>query len=264
MTVAEAHEKPGSIRIAWLFGWLLFLASHGVATAGTNEVSRYSMRLWQIDEGLPDNTVQAITQTKDGFLWVGTADGLARFDGVRFSVLDSKNYPEINGHFITDLRETSDGSLWIGVDGGGVARLHHGVFSHLGKKDGLVSDSVKVLYPARDGSLWIGTLDGLSHYADGKFINYVQKDGLETNVIRGIAEDNEGAVWIGTSQGVNRFYRNSFSSYTRKDGLPNGYVKALIVDRTGTVWVGSEGGISAIKNGSVRHFNKARGLADNR
>src|SRR6266853_801844 len=72
--------------------------------------------------GLPQNSVISMTQTRDGYLWVGTLNGLARFDGLRFSAFDESNTPELNASPIVKLFEDSHGNLWIGTDGGDVFR----------------------------------------------------------------------------------------------------------------------------------------------
>src|SRR5213593_4353561 len=100
----------------------------------------YSIRIWQTDDGLPQNSVFAIAQTTDGYLWVGTHDGLARFDGVRFTVLDDPGAPELRHASITALCGGSDGSLWIASEGGGVTRLKNGKVSHFTEADGLPSN----------------------------------------------------------------------------------------------------------------------------
>src|SRR4051794_8420612 len=95
--------------------------------------SQFISRTWQTDDGLPHNTIQAITQTTDGYLWVGTREGLARFDGHQFVVFDAKNTPEIKGRLVFALCAARDGSLWIGFDdGGGVTRWKDGKFRHYG------------------------------------------------------------------------------------------------------------------------------------
>src|ERR1035438_692049 len=94
--------------------------------AATNVITTYGVRTWQTDDGLPQNSVYSIAQTGDGYIWVGTGDGLARFDGVRFTVLDEKAPPELQHGSITALCADRDGSLWIGCDGYGVAHWKEG------------------------------------------------------------------------------------------------------------------------------------------
>jgi ligand-binding sensor domain-containing protein len=87
-----------------------------------NTVAEYRFDVWTADSGLPQNSVRAIVQTRDGYIWVGTLDGLARFDGVRFTVFNKANSPGLSGNRVTALYEDFDGDLWVGLDAGGVAR----------------------------------------------------------------------------------------------------------------------------------------------
>src|SRR4030088_260693 len=85
--------------------------------------TEYSKRVWRTDDGLPQNKIQVITQTSDGYLWIGTSGGLVRFDGVRFVVFDRSNTPALGDDSILSLCPARDGSLWIGTEGGGLARM---------------------------------------------------------------------------------------------------------------------------------------------
>src|SRR5215831_15010450 len=93
------------------------------AVAPKGPLSEYTSRSWQTDEGLPHNLVRSITQTPDGYLWVGTRLGLARFDGIHFTCLNTKNTPALRNHNISALEVGLDGSLWIGTYGGGLVHL---------------------------------------------------------------------------------------------------------------------------------------------
>src|SRR5439155_18580570 len=122
----------GYKRICCWHGWLAFpavvlLLIHAFAVHGaTNSFPRYNVRVWQIDDGLPQNSVWAITQSKDGYLWVGTQQGLARFDGMRFVSLDHQAAPELKHGYISALCTGKDGSLWIGCSGSGLYRMREG------------------------------------------------------------------------------------------------------------------------------------------
>src|ERR1700722_12547944 len=92
------------------------------------EPQQYTSRTWQTDDGLPHNTVQALAQSQEGYLWVGTLAGLARFDGVRFTVFDSHNTRALANSSITALCQGRDGTLWIGTAGSGFVRMREGKF----------------------------------------------------------------------------------------------------------------------------------------
>ncbi|MCI0747528.1 MAG: hypothetical protein L0Y58_19150 [Verrucomicrobia subdivision 3 bacterium] len=143
----------------------------------------YTVTSWRAEDGLPQNSVNAIAQTRDGYLWVGTYNGLARFDGVRFtkfSVKDGLRSPQI-----FRLLEDSSGDLWIGTLGGGLSRYHAGRFTTFTPQDGLADEAVVSL--AEDGSrrLWVGTMRGLSVW-----------DGNRLAVVNGSNALPGGGEWV--------------------------------------------------------------------
>ena len=89
----------------------------------------YFTRTWQVEQGLPQNKATAVVQTRDGYLWVGTYNGLARFDGVRFTVFDDNNTPALRSRRITSLFETAEGTLWIGTESGHISQYKDGRFA---------------------------------------------------------------------------------------------------------------------------------------
>ena len=105
-----------------LLGW--FALTFAMVAAGFFPAlaapPNYFTRTWQVEQGLPQNKVTAVMQTRDGYLWLGTYNGLARFDGVRFTVFNDNNTPELRSSRITSLFETADGTLWIGTESGDV------------------------------------------------------------------------------------------------------------------------------------------------
>ncbi len=112
------HVRCAHFRRLALAFWLVLPPALPLPVhALTNAVVQYGSRTWQTDEGLPQNAVQAIAQTRDGYLWVGTIRGLARFDGVRFTVFDPQNTPALKHASVTALCQSRNGSLWIGTGG---------------------------------------------------------------------------------------------------------------------------------------------------
>src|SRR5215470_10686666 len=105
--------------------WLLLSGSISVSAAPP---PHYSLRTWQTEEGLPQNSVTALVQTQDGYIWLGTYGGLVRFDGARFVVFDSDNTPALKDNRITSLFEDRSRSLWIGHETGNLTRLQSGIF----------------------------------------------------------------------------------------------------------------------------------------
>ena len=102
------------------------LATTSRALNPTTAISQYQQDVWTERDGLPQGSVQAITQTNDGYLWVGTRDGLARFDGIKFVVFRAETTAELRSNDIRDLTEDQSGNLWIGTFNGGLCRYSHG------------------------------------------------------------------------------------------------------------------------------------------
>ncbi len=205
---------------------------------------RDNARIWQVDEGLPHNVVRAIAQTPDGYLWVGTPAGLARFDGMQFTVFDGKNTPEMTNSSITALCTDREGVLWIGTEGGGLVCLKDGRFTHFGKADGLAGNNLRVICEGRDGALWIGTTSGMSQYKNGQFATYTEKEGLLSEVVIYIYEDRDQDLWIATGGGLNRLRKNGLmDSFAMPNGLPNDSVRTICQDRGGRIWIGSNNGM---------------------
>jgi len=222
----------------------------------------FSSRLWQSDEGLPNNWVRAIAQTPDGYLWVGTCDGLARFDGLHFTTYKPRNAPELPSANITALSVDPEGALWIGTYGGGLLRLRDGVFAHFGPTNGLPADELTAICPSRDGSLWIGSTEGLIRFEHGRFSSCRRKDGLLSEVVRAVCEDRSGAVWVATAEGLNCLRNGVLQAYTRTNGLPDNSLRGLWLDANGRLWIGSDTGVSWYEAGKFTTCtNAGTGLA---
>jgi ligand-binding sensor domain-containing protein/signal transduction histidine kinase len=219
------------------------------ADAPKNPLSQYTSRAWQTDEGLPHNLVRAITQTPDGYLWVGTRLGLARFDGIRFTCFDAKNTAALRNHNVAALAVGLDGSLWIGTYGGGLVHLKDGVFSRLTETNGLVGNEISYLCPTRDGTLWIGTTKGVSQYKNGTFTNYTRKEGLVSSIVRAVSEDGEGNIWVATGEGLNRLKNGVVENLTATSGLPYNSIRALHLDKSNRLWIGWNNGLLCYDQG---------------
>jgi signal transduction histidine kinase/ligand-binding sensor domain-containing protein len=198
-------------------------------------ITQYVHTVWRTDDGLPQNSVTKILETKDGYLWVGTQAGLARFDGVRFTVFDHTNTAVLSDDYISDLVEDRDGTLWIATVNGGLASFRDGVFSHFGA---IGSRSGWSLAADSDGSVWIGGVGGLKHVGNGKVIKvYTTADGLSADKVGQIAVGRDRSVWFGTPAGLDRLANGRIQAYSIKDGLPNDMVTGLYPAADGTLWV---------------------------
>ena len=116
----------------------------------------YLYDAWQRQDGLPQISVTAIVQDRRGYLWIGTDDGLARFDGERFLVVDRRNTPQLPSNAVRALLADRDSGLWIATRRGLARHSRDGVAAYT-VAEGLVHDDVRCLVQDRDGGLWIGS-----------------------------------------------------------------------------------------------------------
>jgi ligand-binding sensor domain-containing protein/tRNA A-37 threonylcarbamoyl transferase component Bud32 len=237
---------------------LLLLAAAGVPLDPGKAITQYVHATWGTEQGLPQNSVLAMIQARDGYLWLGTQEGLVRFDGVRFVVFDNKNTPEMRHSYVSTLLEDRAGTLWIGTVGGGLSRLRHGRFDAFTTREGLSNDNVRALHEDREGNLWIGSDGGLDRFQDGR---PVPAAGAPKEPVRCLLGDREGSLWLGTDgAGLRRFQGGKWTALTRVEGLPNPRVSSLLQDREGRIWVGTQGGLGRIENGRLSTLTTRDGL----
>ncbi len=218
----------------------------------------YINDIWQTDDGLPQSTVYKVLQTHDGYLWLGTAEGLVRFDGVRFTTIDRSNTGGVL--IVSALYEDPEGSLWIGTYGGGLTQYKDGKFHTFTTNDGLPNNFVWSISQDRKGTLWVGTMSGLSAWKDGKFSVYTKENGLAHETVRVTFEDRSGRLWIGTDGGLSRFEDGRMKIETFNATINAIRVSSIVEDRQGTLWYGTEAGLAAFRDGSVRLFSEKDGL----
>ncbi len=258
--------RPASrLPLAVLAVALLLSSPRGLALDPTRAITQYLYDVWKIKEGLPQNTVQAICQTRDGYLWLGTEEGLARFDGVRFTVFDKRNTPELRQNLILALYEDSSGYLWIGTNGGGLARYRAGRFVHFSKSDGLLEERVRAIHEDAGGVLWVGTEEaGLHVLRNGSFVPFRKKGVLTSERIRAIEDDGDGGVWVGTDGGgVLRIPKGKgpISTLRSRDGLPSEQIRSLTRDPAGVLWIGTYGGgLARLDSEGLQTFTTKDGL----
>jgi ligand-binding sensor domain-containing protein len=143
----------------------------------------YTQTVWTTQDGLPQNSVTAILQTADGYLWLGTLGGLVRFDGVRFTTFNTANNPGLKSNRILALTEARDGTLWIGTEEGSVMSFRNGAARSYTTAEGLPGGLVWTLGYDSAGRLWAGTANGLARLDDGRFKVFTTDKGLPDNQV---------------------------------------------------------------------------------
>ncbi len=226
-------------------------------------VSQFSQDSWRSDDGLPQNSLLSLAQTRDGYLWLGTWEGLVRFDGARFVVFDKRNTEELRNHTIKALAEDASGTLWVGTEQGLVS-YRDGRFE---RASGAAAplDGVKVEeLLVGEGVLWVGTSVGLWQVplGDGAARQYTVEQGLPASYVTALTQGEGGSVWVGTKEGLARVVGGEVegSAFAIPVPKPRPEILALSRDSSGVLWVGTSSGLVSWNGTVARRFTADDGL----
>jgi ligand-binding sensor domain-containing protein/signal transduction histidine kinase len=263
----------------------------------------YRFDHWTTDDGLPQNSVNDICQTRDGYLWFTTLDGLVRYDGVRFRVFNKSNTPGLASNRLLRLAEDADGALWIGSEDAGVTQYAQGVFKTFTTQDGLPHNRVSRIQPDGQGGLHFQTRDGYAYWRGNRLVTdpenlnpartrkyfapsgavwtldetglYGFKDGATTSypplippaMIRfaPFYEDRGGNLWFGANgMGVFKIKDGVITRYGEKDGLPPEPLEEFLEDHYGAIWISTlDGGLVRLQEGRISVYTVKDGLSSN-
>jgi ligand-binding sensor domain-containing protein/signal transduction histidine kinase len=206
---------------------------------------QYVLRTWTSEQGLPQNSVRPMLQTRDGFVWIGTRGGLARFDGASFVLYRANASNSIPNDSITALAEDRDGNLWISSPGG-LTRYRNGVMHTYGVRDGLPENSIWRLAADPAGGIWgVTRHSDLFHFDGTKIQRFPGPFVAGPEEVNSLLEDERGTLWFATFHGLFALRQGGgFARYTSKDGLAGDRVFALALDHHGEVWAAGDGGIT--------------------
>lgn len=214
--------------------------------------AQYTFDVWTADDGLPQNIITGIRQTSDGYLWLATFDGLARFDGVRFTVFDKSNSPGIDSNRFESLYEDRSGDLWLGTEGSGVTRYHKGSFTTYTTRQGLPNNKVRAFTDDQAGNLWVLSGDSIVQWqkASGQFTDVTPK---ESKILYNPLLWEDG-FWGADQAGLHCFVKGRFVTYQLPRSLSRSKITAVAEDQSGTIWLETaEGYRATIRNGTVEH-----------
>jgi len=251
----------GHFGVCWLAAILCGTASSGWALDPHTSLTQYSRTIWNQTDGLPQDTIRAITQTADGYLWLGTDEGLARFDGYEFTIFDKRD-GDLPSNSITALAATADGGLWIGTMSG-LAEYRDKRFRTYTTLDGLPDNAIIGLYADHAGVLWIVAGAGLSRLESGRFTNYAPGPQLPVTSVRAVVEDQRHQLWVGGLSGAGRFSSGGFTPVIGEAQLAGRIITCMAMGSDGTLWIGSSDGVLTYSpEGVLRSYLTAQGLPD--
>ncbi|HKQ06926.1 MAG TPA: two-component regulator propeller domain-containing protein [Blastocatellia bacterium] len=244
-------------------------------------MTQFYFDAWTTDNGLPQNAVNAILQTRDGHLWLTTFDGLVRYDGVRFTVFNTANTKGIRSGRFTRLYEDGAGNLWAATENSGLTRYTDGVFRTYTTRDGLPNNYVRWMREEADGSLIMQVSEGFVRWKDEGFTPYspeqeglpdfgqpvtrgtvwhrypdrwqrmtegrvtrvIPAENLSPSDIKSVYEDRVGSLWVATADGsLRQFKGGQWTAYPVSDPQSQGFVQTICEDRQGNLWVGTAKG----------------------
>ncbi len=253
-------------RTKWWVLLLCHLLCIPVSALDPNQpIDRYLMDEWEVSAGLPSDTVNALAQTGNGYLWIGTNKGLVRFDGFKFEMMAVDQEPGSQTKRISALFVDKKGDLWIG-HAAGLTRFQEGEFRTFSEMDGLPGERISELKGDVNDNLWIGTADNyLSRLAEGRFTLFDTSKGLTGKFITALLEDWRGFLWAATL--IDGLFRFQYGKFTRIEipGLgPKHSLHALHEDRDNYLWIGTNMGLCRVKDQDVQIYTTRDGLSDNR
>ncbi len=229
--------------------------------SGRPALGEYGVDNWTTDQGLPQNTVQCLLQTHDGYLWIGTQSGLARYDGQRFTICDRNNTPAFKTDNILCLAEGADHTLWIGTSDG-FLRLRDHTFTHFNTvAQALHLPHVWSILPSRNGSVWVGAEGVLARFQDERC---TAATNLQAGLVHSLFEDARGQLWIGADAGLFRSAPDSegfVTIYQVTVPPPVNGAGAARQDRQGNLWFGNAGGLWRWRDGQLNVYQTKDGLS---
>jgi signal transduction histidine kinase/ligand-binding sensor domain-containing protein len=242
MTPTKSPLAPVGFRA--LFGATLLLA--WCAALGAQETRplqsppEFAIDQWTTEHGLPQNSVNALVQGPDGYLWVGTFGGLARFDGTRFTLVERTDSTGRHIDRVLSLALGPDSALWIGTETG-LLRRKHDVYQVFTRANGLPGNEVRALFVDHNGIVWIGMrAGGIAWFSKGRLHALRNVAGHAIGDVTRIVADARGTIWINAGDGVLTIPRGDIRA-SQWHAAPNTQIELLLHDRHGQSWFGARG-----------------------
>jgi signal transduction histidine kinase/ligand-binding sensor domain-containing protein len=227
---------------------LLFLALFVFAQILYSQTdSKFLQTQWTTENGLPQNSVSAIAQTPEGYIWVGTFGGLARFDGIHFKIYTTSNTPEIKSNRITALTTDKEGTLWIGTERGEIVIYKDRKFKLIDDGKEIKNKTIGNLYADKNGVVWANNAFSLRHCTIEKCI-----DDKNQKAVSKVSYDSEGNLWKIQDQKLFKFINDKFVQIKLNYEITN----SIESNHSGGLWIFHQDTLTLYKNGVAKDFIK--------
>jgi signal transduction histidine kinase/ligand-binding sensor domain-containing protein len=258
-TVSRAKARLGvpASAVHWAamvfsFVALLELVDSGFALEPSKTLASYGRQSWVMENGLPQNTVQALAQTQDGFVWLGTEVGLVRFDGNAFQVFDRSSRPALPGNDVRCLLADKDGALWIGTSEG-LERWKDAAVTTFTLADGLPGNQIVGLQTDGHGRIWVETAGGAAYFANGRFTRAMAGQAIPIGAAQLQVDLGGGLHAVASKRSVELIgVPGSGLRLLVGKQLPGSRIQAIFADREGGLWIGTNRGLARWSGGKLQ------------
>jgi signal transduction histidine kinase len=215
--------------------------------------SQFLFDVWQVEDGLEQNPITAVVQSRDGYLWLGTYTGLLRFDGVRVTVFDSATTPGLLNSRVTSLYEDPDRVLWIGHETGELTRLSGGEFRPMGRARGWVGGALEAISTDENGDLWLLNDTGLLFRPRDGHVVEVPGGGSGSRKAS-LSRERDGKLWVTANGNVATLSQGELAPFRFDDATGTNFFERVVPARDGGFWV--------MGSGRLRKWREGRWAAD--
>lgn len=214
-------------------------------------------------DGLPTSAVSTVFQDSGGYIWVGTREGVARYDGDSFRVFTESD--SLLGPHVSRIYEDSRGRIWMAVLRSGISRWDGAQFSNFTVADSLINRSPTCFLETTGGDIYIATFGGVSVFRDSTFVRHFSfSDDFLKRVVTHILVDENNTMWFATWDGLIKAEADRFVNVTEQARLGSIRIENMMIDRAGRFWLGTATQGALVFDGhQFSHWSMAEGLAGN-
>jgi len=290
--------KPGLTRFATLLVAAWLLSPFVFALNPDHKLTQYIHRIWQTQPGLPQTSISAVSQTRDGYIWLGTESGVVRFDGVRFTPIPELEQAGLGDIWARSFTEDSLGRVWILTSDSKLIRVAPHDVKVFGSEQGLPAGKAACVFQDRGGDIWVCTTAGIGRLkgdtwkleraefpgpplagcqtkddtiwvAGDAWISSIKGTAVNSKPFGSVPAGSDiysmvcrdDGIWIGTFRGLLRFTGDNERLYVNADGLVGSIILSLVNGKHGELWIGSQNGVSRYANEHFDNFSYEDGLS---